>query len=853
MEEKKKFKITGMSCSACSAAIERGLGKLPAVKTVSVNLLQNTMEIIYDSELLTEAAIIQAVEKIGYGAQPFIIETKKQDNQNQQLEQEKSNVTAPNNELSEMKKRFFLSLLFLLPLFYFSMGSMMGLPIPHIFQGMDNALVMALTQFLLTLPIIILNKKYFSGGFRALLHGRPNMDSLIATGAGAAVLYGIFALYQLAYGFGHGDMALIHQYHMDFYFESAGMILTLITLGKYLETRAKSRTNDAITKLLDLTPKTAIRLVDGKEEEIDLALVAVGDILIVKNGQQVPVDGVVVQGMGTVDESAITGESIPVDKQAGDDVTGGTINTAGYFQMKAQRVGANTVLAQIIQLVEDASGSKAPIAKLADKISGIFVPTVITIAIGTFFLWWQVGGASFHFALGMGISVLVISCPCALGLATPTAIMVGTGKGAENGILIKSAEALETAHSIDTVVLDKTGTVTEGKPTVTDMLPNTAKGISPSQLLQTAVSLEGLSEHPIAKAIIAAGSKENIIPQAMTEFANLPGEGIQAKLDGRLYFAGNKRLLQRMLPEETTALSLGEQLTTEGKTVLYIGSEETLFGIIAVADKIKPTSKEAVLTLQNMGIDVLLLTGDNRNAAVYMQKQAGISRVIAEVLPQDKEKEIRRLQEQGKRVAMVGDGVNDAPALARADVGIAIGAGTDVAIAAADIVLMKSDLLSVVEAFNLSKGVMRNIKQNLFWAFFYNVLGIPIAAGAFYSLWGWKLTPSLAAAAMSCSSVFVVSNALRLKGLKLNRQQRNREHQNQKEEETTMKKLMTIEGMSCGHCSARVEKALNALDGVSAVVDLEAKQATITMEQPYPDDILKQAVEEQGYTVTAIQ
>ncbi|MCI8336293.1 MAG: heavy metal translocating P-type ATPase [Peptococcaceae bacterium] len=854
LEQKKKFKITGMSCSACSAAIERGLSKLPAVESVSVNLLQNTMEITCDTDLLTDADIIRTVEKIGYGAQPYW----------QEEEREQAKSTAPTGpigpieeaaftELTKMKKRFLVSLLFLLPLFYLSMGSMMGLPIPSIFRGQENVLMMAFTQFLLTLPIVVINKKYFTGGFRALLHGRPNMDSLIATGAGAAMIYGVFALYQLSYGFGHGDMALVHQYHMDFYFESAGMILTLITLGKYLETRAKSHTNEAITKLLDLTPKTAVRLIDGNEEEIDLGLVQVGDILIVKNGQQVPVDGIVVQGAGTVDEAAITGESIPVDKQIGDAVTGGTINTAGYFQMQAQRVGTDTILAQIIQLVEEASGSKAPIAKLADKISGIFVPTVIMIALVTFFAWWLLLDASFDFALGMGISVLVISCPCALGLATPTAIMVGTGKGAENGILIKTAEALETTHNIDTVVLDKTGTVTEGKPVITDMLPNTLNGTTIIQLLSTAVSLESLSEHPIAKAVINAGKEKDILPEAMTDFTNLPGEGISARQNGQLYFAGNKRLLARMLPEETAMVAQGEALTQEGKTVLYIGNEKELLGLLAVADKIKPTSKEAVAALKQQGINVLLLTGDNQNAAAYMQRQAGIPQIIAEVLPQDKEREIRHLQEQGKRVAMVGDGINDAPALARADVGIAIGAGTDIAIAAADIVLMNSDLMSVVGALQLSKAVMRNIKQNLFWAFFYNILGIPIAAGVFYTLWGLKLTPSLAAAAMSCSSVFVVTNALRLKGLKLNNNKMKMEPHRKTKEDITMKKIMTIEGMSCGHCSARVEKALNALSGVTAEVNLEAKQATITMEQEYTDDVLKQAVEEQGYTVIAIQ
>lgn len=843
-----------MSCSACSAAIERGMAKLDGVSDVSVNLLQNTMQIEFDGDKLTEDAIIQGVEKIGYGATPF---APQQDARS--FNKEQTSIKSQTDPQQETKKRLLLSFCFLIPLFYLSMGTMMGLSAPKFLLGHENVLIMAFTQFLLTLPIVVVNKKYFVNGFRSLFHGSPNMDSLIATGAGAAMGYGVFVLYQLAYGFGHGDMGLIEQYHMDFYFESAGMILTLITLGKYLEARAKSRTNDAIGKLLNLSPKTAILLKNGQEEAVDLAVVKAGDILVVKNGQQVPVDGVVIKGSGTVDESAITGESIPVDKMEGDMVTGGTINTAGYFQMEAQRVGADTVLAQIVRLVEDASGSKAPIAKLADKISGIFVPTVITIAILTLLFWWGIEKESFQFALGMGISVLVISCPCALGLATPTAIMVGTGKGAEKGILIKSAEALEIAHAIDTVVLDKTGTVTEGKPVVTDCLPN--QGITKRTLMEAAASLEALSEHPIAKAILKEGEAEGVSPFEMKEFTNIPGEGITAKYENTSYFAGNLRLLQRMLPNETSMIDQGEARAKQGKTVLFIGNENQLLGIIAVADQIKPTSKAAVDALKQMGLDVLMLTGDNQNAAIYMQEQAGIDHVIAEVFPQDKEKEIRKLQEQGKKVAMVGDGINDAPALVRADLGIAVGSGTDIAMEAADIVLMKNDLLAVVTALQLSKATMRNIKQNLFWAFFYNCLGIPIAAGVFYSLWSWKLTPSLAAAAMSFSSVFVVSNALRLKTFQPHlpkesegsREKKTKEAIIKLTEGINMKKIMMIEGMSCGHCSGRVEKVLNELDGVTATVSLEKKQAELTMEKEYDDAILKQVVEDQGYTVTSIQ
>lgn len=847
-----------MTCSACSAHVEKSVGKLDGVQSVAVSLMTNSMSVNFEPGKVTTDEIIRAVEQGGYGASLFTRNPAAKAAKERPGDQMA-------DELKNMRQRLIVSFLFLIPLFYLSMGHMLGLPIPRFFHGTENALTYAFTQLILTLPIAYINRKYYQVGFKTLFHRAPNMDSLIAIGSSAALVYGVFAIYQIGYGLGHGDFALVDKYTMDLYFESAGMILTLITLGKYLETLSRGKTSEAITKLMDLAPKTAAVVRGGQELEIPVEEVAVGDIFLVRPGQRVPVDGVVLDGASSIDQSAITGESIPVSKGAGDPVTAATINKTGFLKCQAQKVGDDTTLAQIIQLVEDASASKAPIAKLADKISGVFVPVVITIALVAAAVWLLLG-KEFTFALSTAISVLVISCPCALGLATPVAIMVGTGKGAENGILIKSAESLETAHTIQTVVLDKTGTVTEGNPQVTDLLP--APGVPAEQLLLAAVSLEQPSEHPLAEAIVSKGKADGVSPLPVEAFEALSGLGISGRIQGDLYFAGNQKLM------ETHKIPLGELaqaasgLAQEGKTPLFFASESALLGIVAAADTVKPTSRQAIAELKSMGLDVVMLTGDNQRTAEAIRKQLGIDKVVAEVLPQDKETEVRRLQESGKKVAMVGDGINDAPALARADVGIAIGAGTDVAIESADIVLMKSDLLDVATAIQLSKAVIRNIKENLFWAFFYNSIGIPLAAGVFVSLLGWQLNPMFAAAAMSLSSVCVVLNALRLKLFRPHRSQPQIQEQRpvaacpikpqqptvpiQSKGEITMTKTMKIEGMSCSHCSARVEKALNAVEGVSAQVNLEAKTAAVSLSQPVEDAVLRKAVEDAGYEVVSI-
>ena len=696
-------------------------------------------------------------------------------------------------------------------------------------------------------------------GFKTLFHGSPNMDSLIAIGSGAAIVYGIYAIFKIGIGFGYGDMETVHNFMMDLYFESAGMILTLITLGKTLEARAKGKTSDAITKLMNLAPKTATVERNGVEQQIPVEQVQQGETLIVKAGESVPVDGVVLEGFSSVDESALTGESIPVEKHVGDTVIGATINKTGYFKMQATKVGDDTTLAQIVRLVDEATSSKAPIAKLADKVAGVFVPTVIGIALVAAAVW-LVLGYGVEFALSIGISVLVISCPCALGLATPTAIMVGTGKGATNGILIKSAEALETAHNIDTVVLDKTGTITQGKPVVTDILCEA--GADRLGLLKIAASLEKLSEHPLADAITAEAGKAKLPLSPVEDFQQIPGQGIVGRVDGEMCLAGNRRMMDAHNITGGELLRSGETLAAEGKTPLFFARAGKLMGVIAVADVVKPTSAQAIQELSGLGIEVVMLTGDNAKTAQAIQRQVGVDRVVAEVFPQDKEKEIRRLQDSGKKVAMVGDGINDAPALARADVGIAIGAGTDVAIESADIVLMKSDLLDVSTAIQLSKAVIRNIKQNLFWAFIYNIIGIPIAAGVFFLSFGWKLNPMLGAFAMSFSSVFVVSNALRLRWFRAkhdafpeSRQAGvNMENIYQKGVFQNMEKVLFIEGMVCGSCVKHVQKALTELAGVQeAVVELESKTATVRLDSSVSDDALKAAVEDAWYTLVSIQ
>ncbi len=750
-----KFNVTGMSCSACSAAVERSVGKLNGVQSVSVNLLSNSMNVEFDDAVLNNDSIITAVVSAGYGATEYTREntTVKKSEKVNPVEQEQK----------EMKTRIVVSFVFLLPLLYLAMGHMLGLPLPMSVMGPENGITLAFTQLLLTLPIVYINRKYFQIGFKTLWHRSPNMDSLIAIGSSAAILYGLFAIYRIGYGLGHNDVEMVKHYLHDLYFESAGTILTLITLGKYLETRSKGRTSEAIAKLLDLAPKTASVLRDGIEVELPIEEVNPGDILIVRPGENVPVDGIIIEGSSAVDQAALTGESIPVEKHVGDKVIGATMNKSGYFKMRAEKVGNDTTLAQIVRLVEEAGSSKAPISKLADRISGVFVPAVIVIAILAAAIWLLMG-YSIEFALSIGIAVLVISCPCALGLATPVAIMVGTGKGAQYGILFKSAESLELLHQIRTVVLDKTGTITEGKPKVTDII--IANGITEEALLQVAAAIEKPSEHPLSEAIVQRAEELSITYPEVEEFQAVSGRGIIAQLSGKEYIAGNAQFMTEKQVDLAGYEDKAKSLAMNGKTPLFFAEAKKMLGMIAVADVVKATSPEAIRSFRRMGIDVVMLTGDNKQTAEAIQKELSIDRVIAEVLPQDKESEIRKLQEGGHKVAMIGDGINDAPALVRADVGIAIGAGTDVAIESADVVLMKSDLQDVVTAIQLSKATLRNIKENLFWAFFYNIMGIPLAAGAFYLALGWKLSPMFGAAAMSLSSVFVVTNALRLRFFK---------------------------------------------------------------------------------------
>lgn len=863
---KEKYDITGMTCSACSAHVEKAVRKLEGMKNAGVNLLQNSMTVEYDENLLNSQNIIDAVVSAGYGAS---LKDSGKANASVSLSK-KENVSEKNAK--DMKKRLISSLCFLVPLMYVSMGHMLGAPLPQILSPEFNPLIFALVQLFLTLPVMYINRKYFRNGFKTLFKGSPNMDSLIAIGSGASAVYSIYVIFKMAYSMGFGDMTTAHHLSMDLYFESAAMILTLITLGKFFEARSKKRTSDALTKLMNLAPKTAVVERNGEEIEIPSEQVVQGDIVIIKPGQSIPVDGIIVEGRGSVDQSAITGESIPEEKTVGSAVIGATVNKTGYFKFKATKVGEDTTLAQIIRLVEEAGGSKAPIAKLADKVSGIFVPIVITIAVITAAVW-LILGHPFNFALTMGISVLVISCPCALGLATPTAIMVGTGKGAESGILIKSAEALETAHLINTVVLDKTGTITMGTPTVTDVIA--VKGESPEKLISLAVSLERLSEHPLSDAIMKYGKEKNAEILEAENFFTKEGEGIGAEIEGRKILAGNLKMMHNNGIATEKAEEDASALAEEGKTPLYFAAEGKLLGIIAVADTIKPTSPRAVEEFEKMGIDVVMLTGDNEKTAEAIRKKAGVKKVVAQVMPQDKAAEVQRLQKEGKKVAMIGDGINDAPALASADVGIAIGAGTDIAIESADVVLMRSDLLDGVNAVKLSKAVIKNIKENLFWAFFYNVIGIPIAAGVFY--WaGLTLNPMIGAAAMSFSSVFVVSNALRLKFFKplksteycsgtcpVNGQPESQvnisyieasaDKQTKKEKEKTkMKKTIIIEGMMCMHCTARVQKALEDIEGVTANMDLEKKAAYLTLEKEVSDEVLTKAVTDAGYQVVTI-
>ena len=883
---KERFDVTGMTCSACSSHVEKSVGKLTGVENVSVNLLTNSMQVEFDENKLDTAGIIKAVEDAGYGAAVKDEHAKSgAKTSGQSGSQENNGLSAVEQNVKNMKKRLIVSLIFWIPLMYVSMGHMiyqwLNIPMPpftmNFLHGNENAITYAFTQFLLLLPILIANQKYFKNGFKTLWHRSPNMDSLIAIGAGAAILYGIFAIYRIGYAMGHGDMMVVHQYAHDLYFESAGTILTLITIGKYLETKSKGKTSEAITKLLNLAPKTVTVVRDGVEQVVDAADVEKGEIFLVKPGESVAVDGIVLEGKSSFDESAITGESIPVPKQEGDTIVSASMNKSGLIRAKATKVGEDTTIAQIIRLVEEASSSKAPIAKMADKIAGVFVPTVITIALITGIIW-LISGATFEFAMSTAIAVLVISCPCALGLATPVAIMVGTGKGAENGILIKSGDALETAHQIDTVVLDKTGTITQGKPVVTDIICAAGKNADKTQLLQIAGSLEKGSEHPLAEAIVNYCVTNNISLEKVTDFNALFGKGIEGTVSGTHYFAGN----EKMMEEKGISLSTEQKnqiqaLAKQGRTPLLFADGKQFLGIVAVAEVVKTTSKEAVQKFRDYGIHVIMLTGDNEVTAQAIKEQVGIDEVIAGVLPTQKEEKISALKQAGHKVAMIGDGVNDAPALASADVGIAIGAGTDVAIESADIVLMKNDLLDAVGAVKLSRAVIRNIKENLFWAFFYNSIGIPLAAGVLYPLFQIKLNPMFGAAAMSLSSVCVVSNALRLRWVKLHdaKKTQSEPHQdvaastiadinqhnaldnnikstNNDKGESTMTTTISIEGMMCAHCQAHVEKALKEVAGVTEVtVSLENKNAVVTGDASV--EALKQAVVDAGYEVTDVK
>lgn len=839
--KEEKFRVTGMSCAACSTRVEKAVTKLDGTDEVSVNLLTGTMRLNRDDNKISDDDIIKAVEKAGYGA--FVDE-----GQAAKPGVAASGATASQSALDDtkkMKRRLIWSVILLLPL--------MAVSMTHMFTGSDmenmgRPLTLALVQVLLLIPIVALNFKYFKSGIPSLLRGGPNMDSLIAVGSSAAIIYGAFAIFRMAMGYETGDMALVHKYASEIYFESAGTILTLITVGKYLETKSKGKTSQAIEKLMDLAPKTANVQRDGQELSIPVEQLRLGDILVVRPGESIAADGIIESGSTTVDESAITGESIPVEKTEGDNVVSATINKSGFIKVKCNRVGEDTTISQIIRLVDEASASKAPIARLADKIAGVFVPTVMCIALAAAIIW-IIAGQSFEFALSIGIAVLVISCPCALGLATPVAIMVGTGKGAENGILIKSGQALETAHSIDTVVMDKTGTITEGKPKVTDVK---AFDMEEDRLITIAAAMETGSEHPLAEAVCEYAKEKKITPVELQRFEAVFGQGIKAVIDGEEFFAGNAKLMEAQGIDAEPVKDQLDELAEQGKTPLIFAAKKDIIGIVAVADTEKKTSREAISKFEDMGIDVVMLTGDNQRTADAIGKRLGISRSIAGVLPQDKEKHVAELQAEGHKVAMIGDGINDAPALARADMGIAIGAGTDVAIESADAVLMRNDLLDAVTAVKLSKAVIKNIKENLFWAFFYNIIGIPLAAGVLYPAFGLTLSPMFGAAAMSLSSVCVVTNALRLKLFKPDRISKKEPavDNNKTQEDNYMKYELKIEGMMCQMCQKHMTEALNKMDGVTATVDLEAGSAAVTAERTVSQDEFAKAVDEAGYQLT---
>lgn len=815
---KEKFDIKGMSCSACSSKIQNKMDNTQGVIKAEVNLLTNSMQVEFDENTISVSDIVTIVKGLGYGAS--VKNAKEQ--------------TMPKKEESESRvllKRFIISLCFMLPLMYVSMGHMLGLPLPGFLSGMENAVSFAFMQFLLCIPVLIINNKFFKGGFLSLFKGSPNMDTLIAVGSSASLAYGIFEIFRMSYGLGAGNMEIVSRYHMDLYFETAAMIPTLITFGKYLESYSKGRTSEAISSLISLSPQKALVLVDDKEIEINAEDLAVGDIVIVKPGMSIPCDGVIISGSTTIDESMLTGESIPAEKDVGDRVVTATVNKSGYIRFRAEKVGENTAFYEIIKLIEEASAKKAPISKLADKIAGIFAPGVMLISLVTFILW-LVAGAEFEKALSFGICVLVISCPCALGLATPVAVMVGTGRGAKAGILIKSGEALELSHKIDTVVFDKTGTITKGKPIVTDVFG------SGDKLLETAYALELSSEHPLAKAVCDYCKERGTVLSVVKDFKANAGIGVEG-----VVFDKHSQIVKYDAIEEKEAYrDTFDSFAKQGKTVIFVLCEGKVIGGMAIADAIKEDAKKAVDTLHKMGINTVMLTGDNSIAAREIANQAGIDKVISDVLPNEKEKEITRLKESGSTVCMVGDGINDSPALTTADVGMAIGTGTDVAIESADVVLMHSDVMSVANTIKLSKEVVKNIKQNLFWAFFYNTIGIPLAAGVFYNSLGLKLSPMIGAFAMSLSSVCVVTNALRLKNVKLNTKEI-------RKEEKKMKKVK-IDGMMCMHCVGSMEKALRE-NGIEATVSLEDKSATV--DASVSDELLKEIVEKAGYTFVGIE
>ena len=859
----KQYTVTGMSCAACSARVEKAVSKVDGVTSCSVSLLTNSMGVEGSA---TDAQIVEAVEQAGYGASPKGTATESEnDKANNSLEQLKAAQDAlVDRETPKLRNRLISSLIFLVVLMYFSMGHMMwGWPLPEFFNG--NHVAMGLLQLLLTVAVMVINQKFFISGFKGLIHGAPNMDTLVALGSAASFGYSVYALFAMTDAQVKGDMDAVMSYMHEFYFESAAMILALITVGKMLEAHSKGKTTDALKSLMQLAPKTATVIKDGMEQEISVDAVKKGDIFVVRPGENIPVDGEIIDGTTAVNESALTGESIPVDKQPKDTVSAATVNQSGFIKCRATRVGEDTTLSQIIQMVSDAAATKAPIAKIADRVSGIFVPAVITIAIITI-IAWLIAGETVGFALARGISVLVISCPCALGLATPVAIMVGNGKGAKSGILFKTAASLEATGRTQIVALDKTGTITSGEPKVTDIVPDETffegTGNNAGKLLAIAASVEAKSEHPLAKAIMERAKTDEIAVAEVTDFSAVVGNGLTATLAGKMIKAGNLAFVSKFVKVSDDMRAKAVEFSKEGKTPLFFAADDRLCGIIAVADTIKEDSPEAVRQLKNMGIRVVMLTGDNEQTANAIGKQAGVDEVIAGVLPDGKEAVIRKLKKQG-RVAMVGDGINDAPALTRADMGIAIGAGSDVAIDAADVVLMKSRLIDVPAAVRLSRATLTNIHENLFWAFFYNVIGIPLAAGLWYPLLGWKLNPMFGAAAMSLSSFCVVTNALRLNlcrvydpkhDRKATPDRKNKTNKPNESEEKSMTKTMNIEGMMCGHCEARVKKALEALDAVSeAAVSHESGTAVVTLSSDISDEKLKETVEAEDYKVTSIQ